>query len=401
MEPLTKGANFRHKFETMNPQNVELQSLYTSLKITNVKVKRKAEEFLRLLDVRAPGGFKHSTGKSAVCLHLACRLFGESFDKTLAARVCGIDPKSYIQMYTSISNILDVKNCGPSLKELGIKFGCPDAASLAERALAIYKERFLQGLPENRKPHTDFTKPVFTAVAFFLSAEYKKVKIDKSKLLDMTETTSSEFATIKESMEELVFSQLKKQREEERNWMKSTKYDKKSMTASSQSYDSKTDNHSPTSPSSLPDYSNSEQNTTSQSITRESETKEAEDIDVLSEQRFNINSNLIRKFNEEIDLTQLEQSSEGKSFRNNTPKTQEIMTEAENKCAELGPNEAKANELSNISRSERKKRKREEYEKWKAKVLSNKVVVPKKSKQTKLDHFLSTFDILLSRENNI
>jgi hypothetical protein len=66
------------------------------------------------------------------------------------------------------------------------------------------------------------------------------------------------------------------------------------------------------------------------------------------------------------------------------------MTEAENKCAELGPNEAKANELSNISRSERKKRKREEYEKWKAKVLSNKVVVPKKSKQTKLDHFLST-----------
>jgi hypothetical protein len=73
-----------------------------------------------------------------VCLHLACRLFGESFDKTLAARVCGIDPKSYIQMYTSISNILDVKNCGPSLKELGIKFGCPDAASLAERALAMY-----------------------------------------------------------------------------------------------------------------------------------------------------------------------------------------------------------------------------------------------------------------------
>jgi hypothetical protein len=59
VEPLTKGANFRHKFETMNPQNVELQSLYTSLKITNVKVKRKAEEFLRLLDVRAPGGFKH------------------------------------------------------------------------------------------------------------------------------------------------------------------------------------------------------------------------------------------------------------------------------------------------------------------------------------------------------
>lgn len=38
-----------------------------------------------------------------------------------------------------------------------------------------YKERFLQGLPENRKPHTDFTKPVFTAVAFYLSAEYKKV----------------------------------------------------------------------------------------------------------------------------------------------------------------------------------------------------------------------------------
>jgi hypothetical protein len=43
----------------MNTQNIELQSLYTALKITNVKVKRKAEEFLRLLEVRAPGGFKH------------------------------------------------------------------------------------------------------------------------------------------------------------------------------------------------------------------------------------------------------------------------------------------------------------------------------------------------------
>jgi hypothetical protein len=42
----------------MNTQNIELQSLYTALKITNVKVKRKAEEFLRLLDVRALGGFK-------------------------------------------------------------------------------------------------------------------------------------------------------------------------------------------------------------------------------------------------------------------------------------------------------------------------------------------------------
>lgn len=43
----------------MSAQNVELQSLYATLHIKNIKVKRKAEEFLRLLEIRAPGGFKH------------------------------------------------------------------------------------------------------------------------------------------------------------------------------------------------------------------------------------------------------------------------------------------------------------------------------------------------------
>jgi hypothetical protein len=38
-----------------------------------------------------------------------------------------------------------------------------------------YKKRFIAALPESRKGHADFGRPVFMAVAFFLCAKKNKV----------------------------------------------------------------------------------------------------------------------------------------------------------------------------------------------------------------------------------
>lgn len=38
-----------------------------------------------------------------------------------------------------------------------------------------YKERFLASLPASRRANADFTRPVFTAAAFYLCAKKQKV----------------------------------------------------------------------------------------------------------------------------------------------------------------------------------------------------------------------------------
>lgn len=87
-----------------------------------------------------------------------------------------------------------------------------------------YKERFLAELPASRRANTDFNRPVFTAVAFYLCAKKHKVprivllfwfhlmiifmfclssllcfsqlKIDKLKLIELCGTSESEFSSV-------------------------------------------------------------------------------------------------------------------------------------------------------------------------------------------------------------
>ena len=46
--------------------------------------------------------------------------------------------------------------------------------------MSSYKDRFLASLPASRRTSVDFTRPVFTAVAFYLCAKTHKVPTDLS-----------------------------------------------------------------------------------------------------------------------------------------------------------------------------------------------------------------------------
>ncbi|KAL6957075.1 Origin of replication complex subunit 6 [Sarracenia purpurea var. burkii] len=49
----------------------------------------------------------------------------------------------------------------------------------------------------------DFTRPVFTAVAFYLCAKKHKLKVDKIKLIELCGTSETEFSSVSTSMKDL------------------------------------------------------------------------------------------------------------------------------------------------------------------------------------------------------
>ncbi|KAL8518696.1 hypothetical protein ACS0TY_009880 [Phlomoides rotata] len=57
------------------------------------------------------------------------------------------------------------------IKALAIQFGCVRLIPFVHRGLSLYKDRFLASLPPSRRSSTDFSRPVFTAVAFYLGVD--------------------------------------------------------------------------------------------------------------------------------------------------------------------------------------------------------------------------------------
>ncbi|PPR91287.1 hypothetical protein GOBAR_AA29396 [Gossypium barbadense] len=72
-----------------------------------------------------------------------------------------------------------------------------------EKCLNGYRDRFLASLPSSRQASADFTRPVFTAVAFYLCAKKHKLKIDKVRLIEVCGTSESELSCVSTSMKDL------------------------------------------------------------------------------------------------------------------------------------------------------------------------------------------------------
>eukprot|EP01018_Ginkgo_biloba_P039800 Gb_23047 [translate_table: standard] len=186
---------------------MDLQGLGRKLGLAENKTAiRKAEELRRLSNVH----FDSSTFgvgevcKSVLCFELATTKLGVPFDRQKAIKLSGMSEKAYTRSLTAMQNALGVR---PKLdiRELGIQFGCLRLIGSAQRALSLYKERFVAALPESRRASADFSRPVFTAVAFYLCARRNKLKVDRTKLIEICGTSDSEFSSVATSMNDLCF----------------------------------------------------------------------------------------------------------------------------------------------------------------------------------------------------
>ncbi|KAF7828066.1 origin of replication complex subunit 6 [Senna tora] len=184
---------------------MDVSEIAKKLGLSNSKlVIRKASELRRLCDVQFDSSIigVGEVCKAIICLEIAATSLGVLFDRSNAIKLSGMSEKAYIRSYNSLHNGLGVK-MKLDVRELAIQFGCVRIISSVRNGLNIYKDRFVSSLPASRRSTADFTRPVFTAVAFYLCAKKHKLKVDKLKLIELCGTSESEFTAVSTSMKDL------------------------------------------------------------------------------------------------------------------------------------------------------------------------------------------------------
>ncbi|KAL1355969.1 hypothetical protein HN51_007952 [Arachis hypogaea] len=184
---------------------MDLSELAKKLSLSDSKlVVRKAAELRRLSDVLFDSSIigVGEVAKALICLEIAATRLGVLFDRSCAVRLSGLSEKAYIRCYNSLHNGLGVK-MKLDVRELAIQFGCVRIIPLVREGLKLYKDRFTASLPASRRASADFTRPVFTAVAFYLCAKKHMLKVDKVRLIELCGTSESEFSNVSTTMKDL------------------------------------------------------------------------------------------------------------------------------------------------------------------------------------------------------
>ncbi|PKI75447.1 hypothetical protein CRG98_004117 [Punica granatum] len=186
---------------------MDLMEIAKKLGISDPKhLIRKAAELRRLCDVQFDSSIigVGEVCKAIICLEIAANRLQVMFDRQSAIKLSGMSEKAYNRSFNSLQNGIGVNNT-LDIRELGIQFGCVRIIPLVKKGLSLYKERFISSLPASRRATADFTRPVFTAVAFYLCAKKHKLKIDKLKLIEVCGTSETEFSCVCNSMKDLCF----------------------------------------------------------------------------------------------------------------------------------------------------------------------------------------------------
>ncbi|KAL6567715.1 Origin of replication complex subunit 6 [Orobanche gracilis] len=167
---------------------------------------RKAAELRRLADIQFDSSIigVGEICKAVICLEIAASRMEVIFDRQAAIRLSGVSEKAYNRSFNSMQNGIGVKN-KLDIRELAIQFGCVRLIPFAHKGISLYKERFLDSLPPSRRVSTDFSRPVFVSVSFYLCAKRHKLKVDKFKLIELASTSESEFSNVSTSMMDLCF----------------------------------------------------------------------------------------------------------------------------------------------------------------------------------------------------
>lgn len=165
---------------------------------------RRGAELRRLCDVQFDSSIigVGEVCKAVVCLEIAATRAEVLFDRQAAIKLSGMSEKAYNRSFNCLQNGLGLKTT-LDIRELGIQFGCVRLVPIVRKGLSLFKDRFMVSLPASRRASTDFTRPVFTAVAFYLCAKKHKLKVDKLKLIELSGSSESEFSSVSASMKDL------------------------------------------------------------------------------------------------------------------------------------------------------------------------------------------------------
>ncbi|NXF93288.1 ORC6 protein, partial [Eubucco bourcierii] len=157
-----------------------VSALAARLGLADPGVIRKAEEYLRLSQVKCTGLMAQMTATSnaVICLDLAASFMKQPIDKSYFVKLSGLNKMTYQSSMKSLECLLEV-NPRLGMRDLAVQFCCTEAVNTASKIL----QRYEFSLSEAQRKDLDFSKPLFLSAALFTACRCLKLKVDKTKIL--------------------------------------------------------------------------------------------------------------------------------------------------------------------------------------------------------------------------
>ncbi|NXI69055.1 ORC6 protein, partial [Anseranas semipalmata] len=161
---------------------------------------RKAEEYLRLSQVKCTGLMAQMTATSSavMCLDLAASFMKQPVDKSYFIKLSGLNKTTYQNSIKSLEYLLGV-NPRLGMRDLAVQFCCTEAVNTASKIL----QRYESSLTEAQQMDLDFSKPLFTTAALFTACRCLKLKVDKTKMLATSGVKKAIFDRLCNQMEKM------------------------------------------------------------------------------------------------------------------------------------------------------------------------------------------------------
>ncbi|NXC39199.1 ORC6 protein, partial [Penelope pileata] len=177
-----------------------VRALAARLGLAEPRVVRKAEEYLRLAEVRCAGLVAQgtATGSAVMCLELAAAFAKRPADRSCFVKLSGLSSTAYQSCMHSLQCLLGVSP-RLGLRDLAVRFCCTEAVSAASALL----QRYESSLPEAQQTDLDFSKPLFTTAALFTACRCMKLKVDKTKMLAVSGVKKAIFDRLCNQMEKI------------------------------------------------------------------------------------------------------------------------------------------------------------------------------------------------------
>ncbi|XP_006121257.1 origin recognition complex subunit 6 isoform X1 [Pelodiscus sinensis] len=158
-----------------------IQRLAPKLGIAEPGVLRKAEEYMRLSQVKCTGLLAQMTATSnaVMCLELAAGYMQHPVDKNYLVKLSGLNKRTYQSCMKSFECLLGL-NSNLGIRDLAVQFCCMEAVNTASTIL----QRYESSLSEVQQMDLDLSKPLFTTAALFTACRCLKLKVDKKKMVD-------------------------------------------------------------------------------------------------------------------------------------------------------------------------------------------------------------------------
>ena len=190
--------------------NSVLLALSRKLGIVSKDAIRKATEFERVVEVRCGSSLASlnlsSTATAVICLEIATNTCDLSVSKKTAIQLSGLTKKVYNNAYKAIECILG-KRKQISLRDFAVLFGCTSVLAFAEELLESYKATLNSGI--------DLDQPVFAAATLYVVCRSKKVRLNKSKIIDQVNVRRSIFDKVCKQIQDVLDKLSEKTKEKD------------------------------------------------------------------------------------------------------------------------------------------------------------------------------------------